>query len=188
VFVDANVLVSRTLRDWVCLLRVNTDGMFQLHTTEDVLSETINTLRNLFPEMPGGAMTQVRKSIIESVDELVPDFDTTVAYSGADPHDLHVHAAAIACRADILLSEDQGFVDSDETPYEVFTSDDFFILIDDSAPWLVQLTVHKMNQYWASKPSDSRKSLTKSLINAGCPNFAKRVERHLRTLSGPARR
>lgn len=39
VFVDANVLYSRTLRDWTFLFRGSTDGMFQLHSTEDVFAE-----------------------------------------------------------------------------------------------------------------------------------------------------
>jgi hypothetical protein len=159
--------------------------MFELHTSEDVLAETISTLRNLHPTMDGGVTTHLRKSIEESIDELVLDFDTNVPYSGADPGDLHVHAATIACRADILLTDDKGFLNSDELPYEVFTSDDFLILVDDSAPWLVQNTVQGMNQYWAKRPGNAHKSLSRALEAAGCPNFAKRVDQHLRKLSGP---
>src|SRR4051812_14658015 len=97
VFLDANVLCSRTLRDWTCLLRLRTDGMFQLHTTEDVLAETIRTLRRLRPDLPGGAVTRLRTAVLGAIDELVEDFDATVPYTGSDPDDRHVHAAALAC-------------------------------------------------------------------------------------------
>lgn len=133
IFVDANVLYSRSLRDWLFLLRSETEGMFQIHTTEDVLAETEYRLRRNNPTMLGGVITDLRKKITDSIDELVGDYDATIPYGGPDPHDRHVHAAAIASHAHILLTNDAGFEGSDEEPYEVFNCDDFFILVDDSA-------------------------------------------------------
>lgn len=158
--------------------------MFYVHCTEDVLAETISSLRNLRPTMSGAEITTLRRHLIGALDELVDDFDATIEYPGSDPDDLHVHAAAVACRADILLSDDKGFAGNDQLRYEVFTSDDFFALIDDSAPWLVRRTVREINQYWQKRQQTSQHGLLASLSAAGCPNFAKRVERHLRVLSG----
>ncbi|MDA3806227.1 PIN domain-containing protein [Clavibacter sp. CT19] len=188
VFVDANVIFSRTQRDWLFMLRVETAGMFQLHTTEDVLAEAFSSLRDSYPDMSGGSITALRKRLIAALDELVPDFDTDVPYTGKDPDDLHVHAAALACHAHVLLTDDDGFDPSDEDPYEVFKCDDFFILIDDSAPWMVQRVVQKMNEYWSGKPGGGKGSLAKRLRDADCPQFAARVDRHLRTISGAKRR
>lgn len=53
VFVDANVFFSRTLTDWLFLLRFETEGMFQVHTTEDVFAEVIYRMRKKNPTAPG---------------------------------------------------------------------------------------------------------------------------------------
>ncbi|WP_260852614.1 PIN domain-containing protein [Curtobacterium pusillum] len=186
VFVDANVFCSRTLRDWTCLLRLRTDGMFQLHTTEDVLAETVRTLRRKHPELPGGAVTRLRAAVLGAIDELVEEFDATLAYTGPDPDDRHVHAAAEACRAHVLLTEDQGFTHTDAANYEVYRCDDFFLLVDDSAPGAVRDVVRQQTQYWAARPVATRRGLAEALRDAGCPQFAARVESHLRVLAGEA--
>ncbi|WP_439694428.1 PIN domain-containing protein [Curtobacterium sp. SP.BCo] len=186
VFVDANVLCSRTLRDWICLLRLRTDGMFQLHTTEDVLAETVRTLRRRHPELPGGAVTRLRAAVLGAIDELVEDFDATVPYRGSDPDDRHVHAAAVACRAHVLLTQDHGLTSDDAAHYEVHRCDDFFVLVDDSAPAAVRDVVRQQARYWADRPAGSRRSLVTALLDADCPQFARRVELHLRVLTGRA--
>lgn len=85
VFVDANVFVSRTLRDWICLLRAEIPAMFQLHTTEDVLAEALYTLRRNRKDADGGETVHIRQAILESIDEVLADFDGSVAYSGGEP-------------------------------------------------------------------------------------------------------
>ena len=187
VFVDANVLVSRTQRDWLFQLRLHTDGMFQVHTTEDVLAEALSSLRNLKPDMPGGRVTSLMGALRDNIDELVGEFDTSVPYAGADPDDLHVHAAAVASGANVLLTGDHGFAPTDTDPYEVYSCDEFFSLIDDSAPHLVRRTVHTVNQYWSKQSSGRRKTLVRALEDADCPTFAPRVHQHLKALSGARR-
>lgn len=41
VFVDANIFYRRTLLDWMYHLRQANEGMFQLHSTEDVFAEVL---------------------------------------------------------------------------------------------------------------------------------------------------
>lgn len=182
VFVDANVFFSRTLRDWLCLLRAEVPQMFQLHTTEDVLAETVARLRTVHPDRDGGATTQLVRTLRAAVDELVEDFDGRVDWPGSDRKDRHVHAAALACRADVLLTEDRGFEELDALPYEVHGCDDFFVLVDDAVPWLVRNVVLDQNRYWNARPN--RKGLAVALHDAGCPVFAERVAAHLRAASG----
>jgi predicted nucleic acid-binding protein len=187
VFVDANVWVSRTLRDWVCLLRAEVPSVFQLHTTEDVLAETVARLRELHPHRDGGATTRLRAAIIASIDELVDDFPGDVPRSGADPKDQHVHAAAVAAQADVLLTEDRGFHDLDDLPYDVLACDDFFVLVDDAVPWHVRATARRMDRYWATRPG-AHAGLGAALTRAGCPTFARRVDAHLRAAGDVAAR
>ena len=188
VFVDANVLFSRTLRDWLFQLRNAAPEMFQLHSTEDVLAETLYRLRRKNPAWDGGQITRLRESLVENLDEILTDFDATVAYDGSDPNDRHVHAAAVSCSADILLTNDTGFVsleDADRLPYEVQSADEFFVLIDNSAASYVQRVTDSQRRYWASSKSAGSRGLAEALVASGCPEFAKRVTIHLRTLSGP---
>ena len=49
VFVDANILFSKTLMDWLFFLREENPGMFQLISTQDVFSEVLYNMRRNNP-------------------------------------------------------------------------------------------------------------------------------------------
>ena len=190
VFVDANVLFSRTLRDWLFLLRIETDSSFQVHSTEDVLNETLYKLRRKNSAWSGGQISRLRKKLEENIDEIVLDYTMDIPYNGSDPNDRHVHAAAAASHADILLTADKTFAQmaqDDSLPYSVYGCDDFFVLIDDSGARAVQRVVDEQREYYTekSKAGQPVKTLSEALIASGCDVFAQRVDRHLRTLSGP---
>lgn len=75
VFVDANVLFTRTLRDWIFLLRFHSHGqMSTLGSTEDVLAETIARLRDERPDVPGAVISRLRAQIVTSLDEMIDYF------------------------------------------------------------------------------------------------------------------
>ncbi len=130
----------------------------------------------------GAATVDIREAILASIDELLQDFDGSVTYSGSDADDRHVNAAAVGCRADVLLTENQGSTEDDRAPYEVYTCDDFFCLVNDAVLDRVRGVALEQLNYWNSQPQ--RESLKRALIDAGCPNFAVRVEGHLRVASG----
>lgn len=97
VFVDANVLFSRTLRDWLFLLRNETHGsMFTVCTSEDVIAETMYSIRREIPSMAGAQLTRIHDLISTQVDDRVTDYAIYGVSPVADPHDAHVHAAAVA--------------------------------------------------------------------------------------------
>lgn len=184
VFVDANVLYSRTLRDWLALLQLGAPGeIYTVYWTEDVLAETIYHLRRSHPEWDGGKITKIRDRIAATFEGgRVEDFIIDDTFPGSDGDDRHVHAAAVACRADIVLTCDGGFHvchNADSLPYEVYDPDEFFLLVDDSAPHLVRDVTKNQALYWAAR-LDERPDLAASLINAGCPKFAERVRSHQR--------
>lgn len=182
IFVDANILVSRTLMDWLFMLRQETGGgMFSIITSEDVLAEVEYRLRRINPEAPGRMIVQRRARIVQFVDEVLEDFDATATYSGADPNDRHVHAAALASNAHILLTDDNGFSTDDSVSYELYSADNFFVLIDDSAPTCVQHVTAEQRAYWSSRGG---RSVVDALRAAGCEQFANRVNQHFRTLAG----
>ena len=189
VFVDANVLYSRTLRDWLALLQLRSSGeLYTVYWTEDVLAETIYWLRRNHPAWNGTKITSIRDLIARTFEGgRVEDFSIDDSFPGRDGDDRHVHAAAVACRADFILTSDNGFFitdgDADSRPYEVYTPDDFFVLVDDSAPALVQLVTREQTMYWARR--GGRADLAGHLVGAQCPRFAERVRVHQGKLSLP---
>lgn len=136
VLVDANVLFSKTLRDWLFLLRDETKAnMFTVYATEDIIAETLYSLRRERPTAPGHMTSRVSELIREQLDDLVRDYEVDGSYPGSDKDDAHVHAAAVAAGADVVLTDDSDFTKlapeiADQLPYEVHTPDSFLTLID----------------------------------------------------------
>jgi len=189
VLVDANVLYSRTLRDWLALLYLESDSLFSVYWTEDILAETMYHLRRDHPDWPGHKTRAVSEKIRGTFEGgRVEDFVPDGSFVGPDPHDQHVHAAALACRASILLTADSGFSNSAareaESLYEVYEPDDFFVLVDDSAPDTVRAVVSKQQHYWLTR--QGRANLPQALITAGCNCFADRVRSHLQDIDAQA--
>lgn len=161
--------------------------MFHLYMTVDVLAEAVSSWRDKHPTADGGVTRDLFDKCLENFDEVLSDFDSSVEFSGSDPHDRHVHAATIACRADILLTGDtRDFGDLDELPYEILTPDELFCKIDDDAPHFVRNVTREQNAFWSGRRNSdaSIKSLEQALVDAGCPKFALRVRARLRELSG----
>ncbi|WP_026455043.1 PIN domain-containing protein [Saccharomonospora iraqiensis] len=187
VLVDANVLFSRTLRDWLALIYLSPRGqLYTVHWTEDILAEVLYRLRRRHPDWNGQKTNAIRRRIAETFEGgRVEDFVVDGSFQGSDPDDRHVHAAALACAADIVLTGDDGFVgegvDADLLPYEVLSPDAFFVLADDSAPEIVAEVTRDQTRYWYGR--HGRAPLAQQLEAAGCPEFARRVQKHQSNLS-----
>jgi len=194
VLADANLLYSRTLRDWLFLLKLETaTGMYSVCSTEDILSEVLYSYRRNNPTIDGQATSSLRKSLEASIDDFISGFDGSIPNPFLDVNDSHLHAVAVSASIDILLTCDTGLLSvelatRDVLPYEVMHPDDFFLLIDDSAPHVVKSVTAKQVEYWESRQAGAneqrRPSLVEALIRAGCPNFGQRVQVHLKNLAG----
>lgn len=190
--VDANVLYSRTLRDWLLMIQVESSGgLYELAWTEDILAEAITRIRANNPNFDGGRITHIRDKITEILfNGRIADFVIDDSFSGEDPKDRHVHAAAITGQVDYLITADGGFtspsINLDKLPYEVHTPDEFFRLVDDSAPHHVRAVAQKQNEHWKARPHP--KTLPDALRDAGCNEFAERVRMHLADIALEANR
>lgn len=187
VFVDANILYSKTLMDWTFLFRLHNSGMFQLHSTEDVLAETLANMRKKNPTAPGALISRRAALIRKNLDEVISDFPGSLPFSGRDPEDYHVHAAAIWARADIVLTcnDPRDFTaDEGKENYEILHPDAFFLLVSDSNPLCLAPIIREQISYWSQKPT--RLQLDAALRSAGCPAFAERVRAALSEMArGP---
>lgn len=182
-FIDANVMYSRTICDWIFMLRLELPGMIRLYSSADAIEETTTRLRRNNPTADGSLTEGKRQQLHKFLDDVVTDFDAGVPFEGTDIHDHHIHAAAIAAKAEYLVTDDVGFdrLKSDAVPYEVHSADSFFCLIAENAPHAVQVVIVKQLAYWADR--DGSKTLVQALRDAGCPEFAARVEIALPALS-----
>lgn len=185
VLADANVLHSRTLRDWLLLLALESRGStFTLHYTEDILAETIATIRRGRVDLDGKAMTAIEDKIRGSMTSRIEEYPPSPQSPLADAKDRHVHSAAVAGHIGILVTADRGFLDlaesvTDNLPYEILCPDAFLVLIDDSSPQLVQTTTKRQHTYWTQRGVSN---LATKLRSSGCQEFADRVAGHLRSV------
>lgn len=181
VFVDANVWYSRVLRDWLGVLYTTPEvPTLVVHWTEDVLAELLFHLRRQHPDWPGSQITNIRDRLASTFEAgRVEDFVIDAGYRGRDEHDAHVHAAAVACGADALVTFNTADFSWDENSaqYELMHPDDFLLLVDDSSPSLVAAAAARMCSYWVDRCGEA--DLPARLRAAGCPQFAERVLRHL---------
>ena len=186
---DANVLHSRTLRDWLLIAKdVSGAAMFQLAYTEDILAEKIYHIRRKNPALTGTQVTVIRDQIVKTMDLRITEYPSgQEAEEIADPFDRHLHAAATAGSVDCVITDDTGFTalpteTRDRLAYELYTSDEFLTLVDDSSPSTVAQTLKRQIDYRSRKPG-ANYDFVERLIAADCPAFAQRVQHHCRRMS-----
>ena len=179
VFVDANILYSRTIRDWLFALSTSKMQMFDLFSSEDVFAEVVYHYRRRNP----------KRELFNVVDHY--DCERAQAdYMGADPNDLHLHAAAVDNDCSVLLTNDRKLYASldesqlDGLPYSVCTADDFFCDLAESSAVLLDQAVTCELQYWSKKCPDGVTDFADRLTRAECPRFAYLVKRALMRKSG----
>ncbi|GAD84914.1 PIN domain-containing protein [Nocardia asteroides NBRC 15531] len=183
---DANVLYSRTLRDWICLLATRPGPpLFHLRWTEDILAELVYHLRKKHPHFSDPQIGGVRDRIIAVAEhgrirgyEIDPDLEYT------DECDAHLHAAAERGGVEYVVTDDRGFHDfavanDDHLGYEAFTSDDFLMLVHRDSIATVREALLAQIAYYRrlSKPFN----LAARLEAAQAPKFADAIREMMQT-------
>lgn len=188
VMIDANVLFSRTLRDWLAVLQSSPAGeVFEGFWTEDIMAEVLYWLRRTYPNLSGAQLAHVRTSVEAAfkASGRITNYEIDADFPGSDPNDAHVHSAAKACGAEIVLTDDvHGFASegaADLLPYEIYTPDEFFILLDQTAPEVVREAT--MNQLMYFLERSKSVDLPDKLRAAGAPAFASRIAEHMQTMT-----
>lgn len=180
-FLDANVLYSRTICDWLFLLADEARGrMPPLVSSEDCLTEALYRFRRNNPTVDGDRIARKRAMLTAALDDVIESYSGSTPFPGSDEHDTHVHAAVLACNAGYLVTDDAGFgrIEPDLLPYEVHTSDSFLLLIEEDHPQMVDRVIIRMVGYRNDR--GERSNLVESLTTAACPRFAAVIAAHLR--------
>jgi len=168
------------------MLREETEGMFVVYTSEDVLDEAHRVWRRRKPELGGTMRSDRDQRFRECFDDICTDWVGGKA-PGTDIDDAHVHNAAVHMQVDILLTGNvNDFGDPLKLPYDLYTPDEFFGLIHENAPSAVRKVAVKQAEYWQRQSgagSETRK-LSAALAQAACPEFGLLVEKSLQYMSG----
>ncbi|WP_120494392.1 hypothetical protein [Microbacterium phyllosphaerae] len=169
-FVDASVLASKTLREWLFLLRHHTGGgLFVLFSSGDA-----------FADAQFSAPLEERLRAL--LNDIVADYPEVPTLQGADEHDTRIHAAAVASNAIYVIAGDGRFanVDTDQLPYEVHTADTFLMLVAANVADAVDTVIH--GQLDRARRAEGSKQPHRALEDAGCPEFAQCVLKHMQSI------
>ena len=180
VLLDANVLFSKTLRDWICRTSLANPGMFQPRWTSSILTEWQYHLRRHRPLKPEQWVTKYMNEMQSAFPEaLITDFDVTHPDWLVDINDAHVHSAAVSAKVDYLVTDDGGWVEApvEGLPYEIHTSDSFLCLCVESQERVMGDQVAAQLAYAWKRRSTDAVDIVGPLKRAGVPRFAEHVQR-----------
>lgn len=96
VFVDANILASRTILDWSFALQCLSGNMFVFYTSQDVLVEAVRVRWRKFPTAPGKIVNDRVNKVGAVMEEILFDFSGDLPFDGLDQDDflMLVHDSA----------------------------------------------------------------------------------------------
>jgi len=106
VVADANILFSRTLRDY--FLYAADEGVIEVHWSQQILDEMSRNLRQQFglSQQATERLETLMNDYVEyALTEVDPEDHATVADVEMDAKDRHVLAAALSAGADMLLTD-----------------------------------------------------------------------------------
>lgn len=182
IFLDANILYPRTLRDWFANIALSSgaEGV-GLRWSEDVLAEWIYNRRKRNPGASDQEIGRWRQKISDAFPAaIIRDYsiDPTLL-DGKDKFDAHVLAAAAHGNVDYLVTDNyKDFAPyADRFEFEIYTADDMLCLIKERRPDAVRTALKKQCQYWAGKAGT--KTLPAALIDSGAPHFAGYIREQL---------
>jgi hypothetical protein len=172
VLLDANILYSRTLRDWIALLQAEAPGLFNVTWTEDIMVETLYHLRKKHPlwseQQVGGIRRNLEKAFTGGQ---ITGYQIDAALEYPDIGDAHVHAAAVHGAVDIVVTQNgKDLPYSPDLSYEIYQPDDFLIRA---------VTEEQLRHYHRKSSAADGVDLPLRLKKAGAPMFAARVREHL---------
>lgn len=184
---DSNILVSQTLHSWIGLIAAETRGQWHFYYTEDILTEACYHRRRRFPETNSKQIEDMRDRLTSSVTgfKRISNFTHDYSVDYPDLNDAHVHSAAVHANIGIIISDNKKYFvtlykNPDDCPYEVYSADEFLLLVAESDPELVDQVTIQQHCYYSRRGQPF--SLPKKLQDAGCPTFADYIRKRLQML------
>ena len=194
VFLDANVLFSRTLRDWISLLALESDRTaYDLRFSEDVLAEWIYRIRRKKPEYGDQVIDGRRRELVEAFPgAMVIGYNPGSVLEMLDPNDQHVLAAVIHGEVDMLVADDRraGFsAAAEQHGFDFYLADDFLMWVANNHGALVMPVLERQLKHYNKNSivggGRSAEDLISSLRKAKASSFAAHLEGLLGAQASP---
>ena len=135
VLLDTNILMSKTLRDWILLLTKESDyRFFAPYVSTRIMDEFGYHTRRKDPMIHDAKIEKWKQQILTSCKSLNAGFPVEPVAGFPDINDLHVHAAAQHGGMHALVTDDRKLLDYASTEeaqniqnYETLSADDFLM-------------------------------------------------------------
>ena len=193
-FLYANVLFSRTLRDWISLLSLESERTaYDLRISEDVLAEWIYRVRRKKPEYSDQVIGGRRRELVEAFPgAMVVGYNPGSVPATSDPNDRHVVAAVIHGEVDMLVADDRraGFsTAAEQHGFDFYLADDFLMWVANNHGALVMPVLEGQLKHYNKNAivggGRSAEDLVNSLRKARASSFAAHLEGLLGVQASP---
>lgn len=186
VLLDTNILMSKTLRDWVLLLAQESNyKFFTPYVSTGIMDEFGYHARRRNPMINDAAIQTWKHQITDSCVSIIKDFPVSKPKGYPDTNDLHVHAAAQHGGMHALVTNDHELLDYASTEeaqdiqnYETLSADDFLMQLTKYAHPSLFAQVYLVQESYARSKGFTEIDIPRSLERAGAGQFA----RYLRTV------
>lgn len=185
VLLDTNILMSKTLRDWILKLALESNyEFFTPHVSSGIMDEFGYRVRRKKPLMDDASIETWKEQILQSCESRIAGFQVESIADFPDKDDLHVHAAAQHGGMHALVSNDRKLLDYAATAqgeevqsYETLSADDFLMQLTEYAPTRLFAMVCLSQESYARSKGYTDTDIPRALERAGAGQFA----RYLRT-------
>jgi predicted nucleic acid-binding protein len=172
---DACVLFPAELRD--TLLSVAEHGLYRVHWTEKILDEVRRNLIKTKYSTPEKVRYLIEQMETAFEDALVSGYESLIPEMKNDPKDRHVLAAAVSCKAQIIVTSNlRHFRPVALAPHDILAkSPDTFLLslVGENRELMRQIVLQQANRY--RNPPKTFDELLDSLANQ-LPNYVKQLK------------
>lgn len=180
VLLDTNILMSKTLRDWILLLALESKyEFFTPHVSSGIMDEFGYHVRRANPSIHDANIETWKRQILQSCESQITGFQVESIADFPDKNDLHVHAAAQHGGMHALVTDDRKLLNYASTErgeevqsYETLSADDFLMQLTEYAPTRLFAVVCLSQESYARSKGYTEIDIPRALESAGAGQFA----------------
>ena len=178
VFLDANVIASKTLRDWLFKLSLFDPRVLSLCSSDLVLEEARRTFARRNPSADRTIVDGLFERIRAMFDHVVIWTGNPSEIDGINIDDVHVHHAALRAEATHLATSNlRDFQPRQPMPYILCSPDELLVTLTLLTPNGIKKVAESEAVYWSGRKSIEPlvKTVPDALFDAGAQHFSQIV-------------
>ena len=177
-FLDANVIASKTLRDWLFKLSLFDPSVLSLCSSHLVLEEARRTFARRNPSADPTIVDNLFQRIRAMFDHVVISAGSLSEIDGINTDDAHVHHAALRAEATHLATSNlRDFQPRQPMPYILCSPDELLVTLTVLTPNGIKKVAESEAVYWSRRKSIEPlvKTVPDALFDAGAQHFSQIV-------------